>query len=89
MTNIPIGPGPNTTNIAAMGQTNDAKLGGPLQFRTQDQGSTTTELLRGKITQLRTAPTERTPSAEQANFRELHTPSTQTLQLIGQLQQRA
>lgn len=88
MANTPIGNGPPANHVG-MGPVADTKGGDALQFRAQDKGSMTTELLRGKIGQLRMAKSDHTAQGQPPGFRELLSPHPSTQRLIALLQRHA
>lgn len=85
MTNTPIGLGP-ATNTTGIGQATNTRTGDAIQFRMLDKGSTITELLRGKIGQLRMQGADSMTPEQQPNFRTLMSPSEQVLQVTKRLQ---
>ena len=88
MGNTPIGNGPTASHIA-MGRVGGTNDGNALQFRAPDKGSTTTELLRGKIGQLRMAISDSTTQSLGPNFRELLSPQPLTQKLVELLHRHA
>ncbi|MEL6840627.1 MAG: hypothetical protein AAFP85_15145 [Pseudomonadota bacterium] len=85
MTNTPIGSGP-TTHSLGVDQTNDVSSTNAVQFRVQDKGSATAELLRGQIGQLLAVGSDQTQPSQTVAFRELISPSAFLRGLVEQLQ---
>lgn len=77
--------GPNVAPIT-IGAANDGQSENTLHFRTQDRGSTTAELLRGKLGQVKMMAQPRTAPVDVPSFRELTAPGAATQHIMGLLQ---
>lgn len=87
MGNTPIGNGPTLSHIG-MGRLRGGTHSSALQFCAKDKGSTTTELLRGKLGKLRLAISSSKTQNLGPNFRELLSPKPLTQRLVELLQKQ-
>ncbi len=86
MSSTPVGPGGPSSVTPMNGADATSQSENALGFRQDDQGSSVSQLLRGKIGQMRDMQLPTLDTSFALNFRELVTPSAVAQQIVGRLQ---